>query len=53
LRTARQIVDIAAVTAHFSVVAREQATLLDAALEARALPRCYLSSTTTAPEGFE
>jgi hypothetical protein len=34
LRAARQIVDIAAVTAHFNVVARQEATLVDAALEA-------------------
>jgi pyridoxine 4-dehydrogenase len=37
LRAARQIVDIAAVTAHFNVVARQQTTLLDAALEAGAV----------------
>jgi aryl-alcohol dehydrogenase-like predicted oxidoreductase len=37
LRAARQIVDIAAVTAHFNVVARQQEPLLDAALEAGAV----------------
>jgi aryl-alcohol dehydrogenase-like predicted oxidoreductase len=37
LRAARQIVDIAAVTAHFNVVARQQAPLLDAALAAGAV----------------
>jgi pyridoxine 4-dehydrogenase len=37
LRSARQIVDIAAVTAHFNVVARQQEPLLDAALEAGAV----------------
>jgi aryl-alcohol dehydrogenase-like predicted oxidoreductase len=37
LRAARQIVDIAAVTAHFNVVARQEATLVDAALEAGAV----------------
>jgi aryl-alcohol dehydrogenase-like predicted oxidoreductase len=36
LAAARQIVDIAAVSAHFNVVAREQATLLEAALDAGA-----------------
>jgi len=33
LRAAHQIVDIAAVSAHFNVVARQEALLLDAALE--------------------
>jgi aryl-alcohol dehydrogenase-like predicted oxidoreductase len=37
LRAARQIVDIAAVTAHFNVVDRQQAPLLGAALEAGAV----------------
>src|SRR6266478_9748280 len=37
LRAARQIVDIAAVSAHFNVVARQQEPLLDAALEAGAV----------------
>src|ERR1700730_10448638 len=37
LRAARQIVEIAAVTAHFNIVARQEATLLDAALEAGAV----------------
>lgn len=37
LRTARQIVEITAVTAHFNVVAREEAALVDAALEAGAV----------------
>jgi aryl-alcohol dehydrogenase-like predicted oxidoreductase len=37
LRAAHQIVDIAAVTAHFNVVARQQEPLLDAALEAGAV----------------
>ena len=37
LRSARQIVDIAAVTAHFNVVDRQQASLLGAALEAGAV----------------
>lgn len=37
LHTATQIVEIAAVTAHFNVVARDQATLLDAALAADAV----------------
>jgi pyridoxine 4-dehydrogenase len=37
LRAARQIVEVAAVTAHFNVVARQQATLVDAALEAGAV----------------
>jgi pyridoxine 4-dehydrogenase len=37
LRAARRIVDIAAVTAHFNVVARQQAALLDAAVEAGAV----------------
>jgi len=37
LRAAHQIVDIAAVTAHFNVVARQEAPLLDAALESGAI----------------
>jgi hypothetical protein len=37
LRAARDIVQIAAVTAHYNVVAREQAPLLDAAAEAGAV----------------
>jgi aryl-alcohol dehydrogenase-like predicted oxidoreductase len=37
LHAARQIVDIAAVTAHFNPVARQQEPLLDAALEAGAV----------------
>src|SRR6266436_6332302 len=37
LRSARRIVAIAAVTAHFNVVARQEATLLDAAIEAGAV----------------
>lgn len=37
LRAARQIVAIAAVTAHFNVVAREQEALLDAAIEGGAV----------------
>jgi pyridoxine 4-dehydrogenase len=37
LRAARAIVDIAAVTAHFNVVAREQAALLAAAVDAGAV----------------
>jgi pyridoxine 4-dehydrogenase len=37
LRTAREIVPIAAVTGHFNVVARDQAPLLDAAVEAGAV----------------
>jgi aryl-alcohol dehydrogenase-like predicted oxidoreductase len=37
LRAARQIVDIAAVTAHFNVVDRQQEPLLDAAIEAGAV----------------
>jgi aryl-alcohol dehydrogenase-like predicted oxidoreductase len=37
LRAACQIVEIAAVTAHFNVVAREQAPLVDAVLEAGAV----------------
>jgi pyridoxine 4-dehydrogenase len=37
LRAARAIVPIAAVTAHFNIVAREQAPLLDAAVEAGAV----------------
>ena len=34
LRAAREIVEIAAVTAHFNVAARDEATLVDAAVEA-------------------
>jgi pyridoxine 4-dehydrogenase len=37
VRAARRIVDIAAVTAHFNVVARQEAPLLDAAVEAGAV----------------
>jgi pyridoxine 4-dehydrogenase len=37
LRAARRIVDIAAVTAHFNVVARQEAPLVEAALEAGAV----------------
>lgn len=37
LRAARQIVDIAAVTAHFNVVARREATLMGAVLDAGAV----------------
>jgi diketogulonate reductase-like aldo/keto reductase len=37
LRAARQIVDIAAVTAHLNIVARQEAPLLEAALEAGAV----------------
>jgi pyridoxine 4-dehydrogenase len=37
LRTAREIVEIAAVTAHFNVVDRHEAPLLDAAVEAGAV----------------
>jgi pyridoxine 4-dehydrogenase len=37
LRAAREIVDIAAVTAHFNVVAREQGALLDATIDAGAV----------------
>jgi aryl-alcohol dehydrogenase-like predicted oxidoreductase len=37
LRAAQEIVEIAAVTAHFNVVARQEATLLDAAIEAGAV----------------
>ncbi|MFF3248400.1 aldo/keto reductase [Streptomyces sp. NPDC002870] len=36
LRAAREIVDIAAVTAHFNIVDRQEAALLDAAVEAGA-----------------
>jgi pyridoxine 4-dehydrogenase len=49
LRAARQIVDIAAVTAHFNVVAREQAALLDAALEAGAVFAPWQPVSLTAP----
>jgi pyridoxine 4-dehydrogenase len=37
LRAARRIVDVTAVTAHFNVVARQEAALLDAAVEAGAV----------------
>ena len=37
LRAAREIVEIAAVTAHFNVAARDEATLVDAAVEAGAV----------------
>lgn len=37
MRAAREIVDIAAVTSHFNVVAREQEALLDAAIKAGAV----------------
>jgi pyridoxine 4-dehydrogenase len=49
LRAARQIVDIAAVTAHFNVVARQEATLLDAALEAGAVFAPWQPVSLTAP----
>src|SRR5258708_11968042 len=49
LRAARQIVDIAAVSAHFDVVAREQATLLEAALEAGAAFVPWQPVSLTAP----
>jgi len=49
LRSARQIVDIAAVTAHFNVVAREQATLVDAALEAGAVFAPWRPVSLSAP----
>jgi aryl-alcohol dehydrogenase-like predicted oxidoreductase len=37
LRAAQEIVEIAAVTAHFNIVARQEATLVDAAIEAGAV----------------
>ena len=49
LRAARQIVDIAAVTAHFNVVARQEGTLLDAALEAGAVFVPWQPVSLTAP----
>src|SRR5258708_7113761 len=50
LAAARQIVDIAAVSAHFNVVAREQAALLDAAIEAGAVfVPCQPVSLTAPP----
>jgi aryl-alcohol dehydrogenase-like predicted oxidoreductase len=49
LRAARQIVDIAAVTAHFNVVARREATLLDAAIEAGAVFVPWQPVSLTAP----
>ncbi len=49
LRAARQIVDIAAVSAHFNVVAREQAAVLEAALEAGAVFVPWQPVSLTAP----
>jgi aryl-alcohol dehydrogenase-like predicted oxidoreductase len=49
LRAARQIVDIAAVTAYFNVVARQEGTLLDAALEAGAVFVPWQPVSLTAP----
>jgi pyridoxine 4-dehydrogenase len=49
LCAARQIVDIAAVTAHFNVVARQQAGLVDAALEAGAVFAPWQPVSLTAP----
>ena len=49
LAAARQIVDIAAVSAHFNVVAREQAALLEAALEAGAAFVPWQPVSLTAP----
>src|SRR5258707_5218331 len=48
-RAARQIVDIAAVSAHFNVVAREQAAVLEAALEAGAVFVPWQPVSLTAP----
>jgi len=49
LRAARRIVAIAAVTAHFNVVARQEATLLDAAIEAGAVFAPWRPVSFTAP----
>src|SRR6266849_3410237 len=49
LRAARRIVAIAAVTAHFNVVARQEATLLDAAIEAGAVFAPWQPVSLTAP----
>ena len=49
LRAARQIVGIAAVTAHFNVVARQEGTLLDAAFEAGAVFVPWQPVSLTAP----
>jgi aryl-alcohol dehydrogenase-like predicted oxidoreductase len=49
LHAARQIVEIAAVMAHFNVVARQQAALLDAALEADAVLGPWQPVSLTVP----
>ena len=49
LRAARRIVATAAVTAHFNVVARQEATLLDAAIEAGAVFAPWRPVSFTAP----
>jgi aryl-alcohol dehydrogenase-like predicted oxidoreductase len=49
LCAARQIIDIAAVTAHFNVVDRQQATLLDAALDAGAVFAPWQPVSLTVP----
>jgi pyridoxine 4-dehydrogenase len=49
LRAAREIVDIAAVTAHFNVVDRDEAALLDAAAEAGAVFAPWQPVSLTTP----
>jgi aryl-alcohol dehydrogenase-like predicted oxidoreductase len=49
LRAARQIVEISAVTAHFNVVARQEAVLLDASIEAGAVFVPWQPVSLTAP----